>query len=58
MQITSKAIAQTRPAFSRASLSFTFLAFVALLWMQTLAAAQSLPGGGGYLAEKRHSQND
>jgi serine protease Do len=39
MQITSKAIAQTRPAFSRASLSFTFLAFVALLWMQTLAAA-------------------
>ena len=39
MQITSKAIAQTRPAFSRASLSFTFLAFVTLLWMQTLAAA-------------------
>jgi serine protease Do len=39
MQITSKAIAQTRPAFSRTSLSFTFLAFVALLWMQTLAAA-------------------
>jgi len=39
MQITSKAIAQTRPAFSRARLSFTFLAFVALLWMQTLAAA-------------------
>jgi len=39
MQITSKSIAQTRPAFSRASLSFTFLAFVALLWMQTLAAA-------------------
>src|SRR6056300_1474390 len=39
MQITSKAIAQTRPAFSRASLSFTFLAFVALLLMQTLAAA-------------------
>ena len=39
MQITSKAIAQTRPAFSRANLSFTFLAFVALLWMQTLAAA-------------------
>ena len=39
MQITSKAIAQTRPAFSRASLSLTFLAFVALLWMQTLAAA-------------------
>ena len=39
MQITSKAIAQTRPAFSRASLSFTFLVFVALLWMQTLAAA-------------------
>jgi serine protease Do len=39
MQITSKAIAQTRPAFSRASLSFTFFAFVALLWMQTLAAA-------------------
>jgi serine protease Do len=39
MQITSKAIAQTRPAFSGASLSFTFLAFVALLWMQTLAAA-------------------
>ena len=39
MQITSKAIAQTRPAFSRASLSFKFLAFVALLWMQTLAAA-------------------
>ena len=39
MQITSKAISQTRPAFSRASLSFTFLAFVALLWMQTLAAA-------------------
>jgi serine protease Do len=39
MQITSKAIAQTRPAFSRASLSFTFLACVALLWMQTLAAA-------------------
>lgn len=39
MQITSKAIAQTRLAFSRASLSFTFLAFVALLWMQTLAAA-------------------
>lgn len=39
MQITSKAIAQTRPAFSSASLSFTFLAFVALLWMQTLAAA-------------------
>ena len=39
MQITSKAIAQTRPAVSRASLSFTFLAFVALLWMQTLAAA-------------------
>lgn len=39
MQITSKAIAQTRPAFSRASLSFTFLAFVAFLWMQTLAAA-------------------
>jgi serine protease Do len=39
MQITSKAIAQTRHAFSRASLSFTFLAFVALLWMQTLAAA-------------------
>lgn len=39
MQITSKAIAQTRSAFSRASLSFTFLAFVALLWMQTLAAA-------------------
>ena len=39
MQITSKAIAQTRPAFSRASLSFTFLAFVALLWTQTLAAA-------------------
>ncbi len=39
MQITFKAIAQTRPAFSRASLSFTFLAFVALLWMQTLAAA-------------------
>ena len=39
MQITSKAIAQTRPAFSRAGLSFTFLAFVALLWMQTLAAA-------------------
>ena len=39
MQITSKAIAQTRPAVSRESLSFTFLAFVALLWMQTLAAA-------------------
>ena len=39
MQITSKAIAQTRPAVSRVSLSFTFLAFVALLWMQTLAAA-------------------
>jgi len=39
MQITSKAIAQTRPAFSRASLSFTFLAFVAFFWMQTLAAA-------------------
>jgi serine protease Do len=39
MQITSKEIAQTRPAVSRASLSFTFLAFVALLWMQTLAAA-------------------
>lgn len=39
MQITSKAIAQTRLAFSHASLSFTFLAFVALLWMQTLAAA-------------------
>ena len=39
MQITSKAIAQTRPVFSRANLSFTFLAFVALLWMQTLAAA-------------------
>ena len=39
MQITSKAIAQRRPAFSRASLSFTFFAFVALLWMQTLAAA-------------------
>lgn len=39
MQITSKAIAQTRPAFSRAGLSFTFLAFVALLLMQTLAAA-------------------
>jgi serine protease Do len=39
MQITSKAIAQTRPAFSCASLSFTFFAFVALLWMQTLAAA-------------------
>ena len=39
MQITSKAIAQTRPAFLRASLSFTFFAFVALLWMQTLAAA-------------------
>jgi serine protease Do len=39
MQIISKAIAQTRPAFSRASLSFTFLAFVVLLWMQTLAAA-------------------
>lgn len=39
MQITSKAIAQTRPTFSRASVSFTFLAFVALLWMQTLAAA-------------------
>jgi serine protease Do len=39
MQITSKAIAQTHPAFSRSSLSFTFLAFVALLWMQTLAAA-------------------
>ena len=39
MQITSKAIAQKRPAFSRANLSFTFLAFVALLWMQTLAAA-------------------
>ena len=39
MQITSKEIAQTRPAVSHASLSFTFLAFVALLWMQTLAAA-------------------
>ena len=39
MQITSKAIAQTRPAFSRAGLSFTFLAFVALLLMQTLASA-------------------
>jgi serine protease Do len=39
MQITSKAIAQTRPAFSCASLSFTFFAVVALLWMQTLAAA-------------------
>ena len=39
MQITSKALAQTRPAFSRANLSFTFLAFVALLWMQPLAAA-------------------
>ena len=39
MQITSKAIAQTRPAFSRAGLSLTFLAFVALLLMQTLASA-------------------
>jgi len=39
MQITSKAIARTRPVFTRASLSFTFLAFIALLWMQTVAAA-------------------
>ena len=39
MQINSKVIASTRPAFSRASLSFTFLAFVALLWMQSFAAA-------------------
>ena len=39
MQITSKAIAQTRPELSRRSLSFTFLTFVALFWLQTLAAA-------------------
>ena len=53
MQITSKAIAQTRPAFSRASLSFTFLAFVALLWMQTLAAAaRGAPGTFADLVEQ------
>ena len=44
MQITSKAIAQTRPAFSSANLSVTFRAFGALLWMQTLhAAARGAP---------------
>ena len=53
MQITSKAIAQTRPAFSRASLSFTFLAFVALLWMQTLAvAARGAPATFADLVEQ------
>lgn len=53
MQITSKAIAQTRLAFSRASLSFTFLAFVALLWMQTLAAAaRGAPATFADLVEK------
>jgi serine protease Do len=53
MQITSKPIAQTRPAFSRASLSFTFLAFVALLWMQTLAvAARGAPATFADLVEQ------
>jgi serine protease Do len=53
MQITSKAIAQSRPAFSRASLSFTFLAFVALLWMQTLAAvARGAPATFADLVEQ------
>jgi len=53
MQITSQAIAQTRPAFSRASLSFTFLAFVALLLMQTLtAAARGAPATFADLVEQ------
>jgi serine protease Do len=53
MQITSKPTAQTRPAFSRASLSFTFLAFVALLWMQTLAvAARGAPATFADLVEQ------
>jgi serine protease Do len=53
MQITSKAIAQTRPAFSRVSLSFTFVAFVALLLMQTLtAAARGAPATFADLVEQ------
>ena len=53
MQITSKAIAQTRPAFSRANLWFTFLAFVAVLWMQTLAAtARGAPATFADLVEQ------
>ena len=53
MQITSKAIAQTRPAFSRRSLSFTFLTFVALFWLQTLAvAARGAPATFADLVEQ------
>lgn len=39
MHITSLARAQTQPKFHSAGVAFTFLTFVALLWMQTLAAA-------------------
>ncbi len=39
MHITSLARAQSQPKFHSAGVAFTFLTFVALLWMQTLAAA-------------------